>query len=63
MSFKERYHFSKLNTHEDLISKMTRLEAEMAEELGEEVRLIAYTPNTGRDTAGETQCRADLNGE
>jgi hypothetical protein len=63
MSANDQYRFSNLGKHNALLSKITKLEVEMAEEIGEEVRLIAYTPKSEKASSNPSDCRAGLSGE
>ncbi|WP_407872324.1 hypothetical protein [Paenibacillus sp. P36] len=42
----EAYQFANLGAHEDLLEDLRRLESRMREQLGYEISLIAYTPET-----------------
>ncbi|MDF2650743.1 MAG: hypothetical protein K0Q73_6548 [Paenibacillus sp.] len=41
----DEYKFANLSVHPDLILEIEKLENKFKEELGEEITLIAYTPN------------------
>lgn len=52
----DNYSFTRLDHHRELLQEITALESRMAEKLGEDVRLIAYT-QTKADADRERQER------
>ncbi|WP_438431998.1 hypothetical protein [Gorillibacterium sp. sgz500922] len=53
------YRYTDLNEHSEWLNELGRLEARMTASLGEEVRLVAYSPET-HELPSESACRAGL---
>ncbi len=41
----EKYRFANLSVHPDLIQEIEKLESKCKEKIGEDITLIAYSPN------------------
>lgn len=55
------YRYTDLKGHTEWLDELSRLEARMAESLGEEVRLVAYSPES-QSAPPESACREGLDG-
>ncbi|WP_159065812.1 hypothetical protein [Gorillibacterium timonense] len=55
------YHYTNLKDHAEWLEELNRLESRMTDSLGEEVRLVAYSPSAERPSA-EAAYRVGLDG-